>query len=188
MRSFNQIRRFSSILSDVDDIVDSDESFCLATYGAVPGTGEEPETYPTTTRLGAALAQNQQTYDAALAAVAAEYREDLRVAENDWRLAALDAYADEETSLTTALLARKSSLATDYGTYLTALSVAATQYSERVNLNDQVYSIRQEGIMKAGDVVKKVKIHNKLRKFIKRKIKLVIMTKKIKIKMMTMDL
>ncbi|MBR0225156.1 MAG: hypothetical protein IJL92_03770, partial [Thermoguttaceae bacterium] len=56
------------------------------------------------------------------------------------------AYADEETSLTTALLARKSGLANDYGTYLTALSVAATQYSDRVNLNDQVYSYHQERI------------------------------------------
>ena len=110
----------ASILSDVTA---ADASFCLAAYGAVPGTGEEPETYPTTTRLGAAPAQNQQDYDAALAAIASEYRENLRVAENGWRLAALDAYADEETSLTTALLARKSGLANDYGTYLTALSL-----------------------------------------------------------------
>ncbi|MBR0226235.1 MAG: hypothetical protein IJL92_09280 [Thermoguttaceae bacterium] len=90
----------ASILSDVNDVTAADASFCLAAYGAVPGTGEEPETYPTTTRLGAALAQNQQDYDAAL-----------------------DAYADEETSLTAALLARKSGLANDYGTYLTALSL-----------------------------------------------------------------
>ena len=136
----------ASILSDVNDVTAADASFCLAAYGAVPGTGEEPETYPTTTRLGAALAQNQQDYDVALAAIASEYREELRVAENDWRLAALNAYADEETSLTTALLARKSGLANDYGTYLTALSVAATQYSDRTSLNDQVYSYHQERI------------------------------------------
>ena len=70
----------ASILSDVNDVTAADASFCLAAYGAVPGTGEEPETYPTTTRLGAAQAQNQQIYDAALATIASEDREELRVA------------------------------------------------------------------------------------------------------------
>ena len=69
----------------------------LAAYGAVPGTGEEPEKRPS-----------------------------------------LDATQGREYAA--GLLARKSGLANDCGTYMTALSVAATRYSERTNLNDQVCS------------------------------------------------
>ena len=78
-------------------VTDGSAYATLAAYGAVPGTGEEPEKRPS-----------------------------------------LDATQGRENAA--GLLARKSGLANDYGTYLTALSVAATQYSERTNLNDQVCS------------------------------------------------